>query len=114
MGVIKLILISTLFVGLVLAISICVGAQDQVLALLTWLDGYGFYGPLLSLAVMALVVILLLPGVLFTTGAGFAFGVVEGSVIVVLGTGLGATVAFLLARYAMGERAGHGSDVVLD
>jgi uncharacterized membrane protein YdjX (TVP38/TMEM64 family) len=53
---------------------------------------------------MALVVVLLLPGVMFTTGAGFAFGVVEGSIVVVLGTTLGATGAFLLARYGLGKR----------
>lgn len=54
---------------------------------------------------MTLVVILLLPGIIFTTGAGFVFGVVEGSICVVLGTTLGATVAFLLARHCFGHRA---------
>ena len=104
MGMIKLILASTVFVGLVLAVLIYVGAQDQVLALLTWINGQGLYGPLLFIPAMALVVILLLPGVMFTTGAGFAFGVIEGSIAVVLGTTLGATGAFLLARYGISQR----------
>ncbi len=102
---IKLILASTAFVALVLAAMVYVDAQDQIYALLAWIDDQGLYGPLLFTLVMALIVILLLPGVMFTTGAGFAFGVVEGSVVVVLGTTLGATAAFLLARYAMDERA---------
>ena len=102
---IKLILASTVFVGVVLAALIYVDAQDQVLALLAWIDGQGLYGPLMFLLIMALVVVLFLPGVLFTTGAGFAFGVIEGSIVVVLGTTLGATAAFLLARYGLGERA---------
>lgn len=102
---IKLILASTVFVSLILATLISIDAQDQVMALLTWIEGQGLYGPLLFTLVMALVVILLLPGVMFTTGAGFAFGVIEGSIVVVLGTTIGATCAFLLARYGLGERA---------
>ncbi len=102
---IKLILTSTVFVGLVLAALVYVDAQDQVMALLTWIDSLGILGPLMFMLVMALVVILLLPGVMFTTGAGFAFGVIEGSIAVVLGTTIGATGAFLLARYGLGTRA---------
>lgn len=89
---IKLILASTVIVGL-------------VLALLTWIDAQGLQGQLLFMLVMTLVVILLLPGMMFTTGAGFAFGVIEGLIVVVLGTTLVATGAFLLARYGLGERA---------
>jgi uncharacterized membrane protein YdjX (TVP38/TMEM64 family) len=54
---------------------------------------------------MTLAVVLLLPGLIFTTGAGFVFGVVKGSICVVLGTTLGATLAFLLARHLFGDRA---------
>jgi uncharacterized membrane protein YdjX (TVP38/TMEM64 family) len=54
---------------------------------------------------MALVTALLLPGVLFTTGAGFVFGLIQGSICVVIGTTLGATLAFLIARHLMGARA---------
>ncbi|MGI9436251.1 MAG: TVP38/TMEM64 family protein, partial [Geminicoccaceae bacterium] len=102
---IKVIFGSTIFVGLVLAALIYIDAQDHVMALLTWIDDLGILGPLLFMLIMALVVILLLPGVMFTTGAGFAFGVIEGSIVVVLGTTIGATAAFLLARYGFGERA---------
>ncbi len=102
---IKLILASTVFVGLILAMLVYADAQEQVMALLAWIDDQGLYGPLLFTLVMALIVILLVPGVMFTTGAGFAFGVIEGSAVVVLGTTIGATGAFLLARYGLGERA---------
>ena len=50
---------------------------------------------------------LILPGVLLTTGAGFVFGVVEGSIVVVLGTTLGSALAFLIARHLFGARAAH-------
>jgi uncharacterized membrane protein YdjX (TVP38/TMEM64 family) len=73
--------------------------------LLNWLDTLGVWALVLFTLIMALVVILLLPGVMFTVGAGFVFGVVEGSICVVLGTALGATIAFLLARYLLGSRA---------
>ncbi|MFP5344728.1 MAG: VTT domain-containing protein, partial [Gammaproteobacteria bacterium] len=68
------------------------------------LDAQGAWGPLLFILVMTLVVVLVLPGVMFTTGAGFVFGVMEGTVYVVLGTTLGATLAFLLARHVFGAR----------
>lgn len=102
---VKMILVSIIFVGLVLAGMIYFDVQHQVHVLLTWIDHQGLIGPLLFVLIMALVVILLIPGVVLTTGAGFAFGVIEGSLAVVLGTTLGATVAFLLARYGFGDRA---------
>lgn len=102
---IKMIVVSTVFVALVLAGLIYFGVQDHVLTLLTWIDGQGLVGPLVFMLMMALIVILLVPGVVLTTGAGFAFGVIEGSIVVVLGTTLGATVAFLLARYGFSDRA---------
>jgi uncharacterized membrane protein YdjX (TVP38/TMEM64 family) len=96
---------SILLVGALVAVLVYFGAHDQVLDLLLWFDGQGAWAALLFMLVMALVVVLLLPGVLLTTGAGFVFGVVEGSVYVILGTTLGAIMAFLIARYLFGERA---------
>ncbi|MEO6696485.1 MAG: TVP38/TMEM64 family protein [Gammaproteobacteria bacterium] len=97
--------VSVLFVAAILGVLIYFDAHEQVLQLLEWLDAQGAWGPLLFILVMTLVVVLVLPGVLFTTGAGFVFGVVEGTVYVVLGTTLGATLAFLIARYLFGARA---------
>lgn len=96
---------SVLFVAVLLGILILLGIDEQVLALLNWLDARGGWASALFVLIMALVVVLVLPGVLFTTGAGFVFGVVQGTVYVVLGTTLGATLAFLIARYLFGERA---------
>jgi uncharacterized membrane protein YdjX (TVP38/TMEM64 family) len=97
--------VSVLFVAAVLAVLIYFDTQAQVLQLLEWLDAQGVWGPLLFILVMILVVVLVLPGVMFTTGAGFVFGVVEGTIYVVIGTTLGATLAFLIARYLFGARA---------
>jgi uncharacterized membrane protein YdjX (TVP38/TMEM64 family) len=97
--------ISILFVAVVLGVLIWFDAHHQVLQLLAWIDAQGVLGPLLFMLVMVLVVVFVLPGVMFTTGAGFVFGVVQGSIYVVIGTTLGAMIAFLIARYLFGERA---------
>ncbi|MDX1678939.1 TVP38/TMEM64 family protein [Arsukibacterium sp.] len=96
---------SVLFVAVVLTVLVYFGVHTEVLKLLQWFKQQGAWAPLLFILIMAAVVVLLLPGALFTIGAGFVFGVVEGSVYVVLGTTLGATIAFLLARYTFGHRA---------
>jgi uncharacterized membrane protein YdjX (TVP38/TMEM64 family) len=94
-----------LIVATLLAVLIHLGVHEEVVGLLRWVDAQGLWAPLLFILVMALVVVLVLPGVMFTTGAGFVFGVVEGTLYVVLGTTLGATLAFLLARHVFGQRA---------
>ena len=96
---------SILFVALALAVLVYFGAHEQVLELLTWFDEQGAWAPLLFVLIMAAVVVLLLPGILFTTGAGFVFGVMEGSLYVVAGTTLGAALACLIARHLFGQRA---------
>ena len=85
---------SVLFVAVVLGLLVYFGVHTEVLKLLEWFKQQGAWAPLLFILIMAAVVVLLLPGALFTIGAGFVFGVVQGSVYVVLGTTLGATIAF--------------------
>jgi uncharacterized membrane protein YdjX (TVP38/TMEM64 family) len=94
-----------MFVAALVALLIHFDAREQVLRLLGWFDAQGAWAPLLFILLMAAVVVLLLPGILFTTGAGFVFGVAEGSLCVVAGTTLGAALAFLIARYLFGQRA---------
>lgn len=96
---------SILLVAAILAVLYAYGIHERVVDLLRWFDTQGAWAPLLFVAIMALAVVLLLPGVLFTTGAGFVFGVVEGTFYVVTGTVLGASLAFLMARYLFGERS---------
>lgn len=94
-------------VAVLLGILVWSGAHRSVLELLRWLDGMGPVALLLFIVIMALVVVLVLPGLLFTTGAGFVFGVTQGSLAVILGTALGSVIAFLIARFLLGERATH-------
>lgn len=96
---------SIAFVAILLAILYALGIHERVVDLLQWFDAQGAWAPLLFILIMTAVMVLLLPGVLFTTGAGFVFGVFKGTVYVVAGTVLGACLAFLIARYLFGERA---------
>lgn len=76
----------------------------HVVSFLEWLDGLGAWAPFLFILIDMLVVVLVLPGVMFTLGAGFMFGVLRGSLYVIIGSTIGATIAFLIARYFFGER----------
>ena len=96
---------SILFVAAVLGVLVYFDVHEQVIDLLQWFEAQGAWAPLLFILIMAAVVVLLLPGILFTTGAGFVFGVIEGSIYVVTGTTLGAVLAFLIARHLFGTRA---------
>ncbi|MFV2104477.1 TVP38/TMEM64 family protein [Micromonospora sp. LOL_024] len=58
----------------------------------------GVWAPLLFTAGYAVGTVLLVPGVLLTTAAGALFGVVGGSVVVLVGATLGAVASFLLGR----------------
>ena len=104
-SILRVIALSILFVAAAIAVLVYFDAHEEVLRLLDWLEALGVWGPLLFTGVMILVVVLLLPGVMFTTGAGFVFGVVEGTVCVVVGTTLGASLAFLIARQLFGDWA---------
>ncbi|WOJ93121.1 TVP38/TMEM64 family protein [Congregibacter variabilis] len=95
------IIILMLMLGLLLYFD----AREQVLILLKWVDAQGLLGPVFFIVIMAAVVLLLLPGIFFTMGAGFVFGVTLGTICVVLGTTLGASLSFLVARYLLGPRS---------
>lgn len=92
-------------VGALLAILVYFDIHIQLLAMLEWVERQGAWASVLFILIMALVVVLLLPGIFFTAGAGFVFGVIEGTILVVVGTTAGAVLAFLIARYLFGQRA---------
>jgi uncharacterized membrane protein YdjX (TVP38/TMEM64 family) len=96
---------SMLGLAAIVGLLVLFDVHEQLVRLLQWIDAQGAWAAVLFVLVMAAVVVLLLPGIPFTAGAGFVFGVVEGTILVVLGTTLGATGAFLLARCLRGTRA---------
>jgi len=70
----------------------------QVYGLLRTVESSGLAGAVLFMGVVGLFVILMLPSVLLTLGAGAVYGVVFGSLAIVVAETLGAIVAWLLGR----------------
>ena len=64
-----------------------------------WIKGFGPLGVVLYIGVYALATVLFLPGWIFTVGAGLTFGLLWGTVAAICGATIGATLAFLIARY---------------
>ncbi|MFP3874209.1 MAG: VTT domain-containing protein [Thiohalophilus sp.] len=91
----------SLFVVLVIAIGIAVSYRDQfdAAALEAWLDGAGAAGPILFILIYAAAAVLFLPGSVMTLAGGALFGPVLGTLFNLIGATLGATLAFLIARY---------------
>jgi uncharacterized membrane protein YdjX (TVP38/TMEM64 family) len=64
-----------------------------------WVDGLGAWGPVAFVAGYALATVAFVPGSLLTLGAGALFGLVRGTLLVLVGATLGASAAFLISRH---------------
>jgi len=64
-----------------------------------WVDGLGFWGPLVFVLAYAAAAVAFVPASLLTLAAGAIFGVVQGVLYVFFAATLGASVSFLIARY---------------
>ncbi len=86
---------------LAVAITLAVLYRDRfdAAALEAWVSSARATGPLLFMAVYALATVLFLPGSVATLAGGALFGPVWGAFYSLTGATLGATLAFLLARY---------------
>ena len=80
-------------VGAIVGLLYAFGVHHQILEMLHWVDNQGIWAAVMFIGIMALAMVLVLPGVLLTTGAGFVFGVLEGTAYVVVGTTLGSAIA---------------------
>jgi uncharacterized membrane protein YdjX (TVP38/TMEM64 family) len=85
-----------LVAGLVTA-SVLLPVKQYLAEFVEWVSGLGWWGPVIYALVYA-VAGLVIPGSLITLGAGFAFGVVLGTVVVSAGSMMTAVIAFWLAR----------------
>ncbi len=65
-----------------------------------WVDTHGFWGELVCIGMMALqIIIAVIPGDPIEIGAGFVFGVWEGTLLCVIGAFIGTAVSFLFTRH---------------
>ncbi|MFO7593413.1 MAG: VTT domain-containing protein [Pseudomonadota bacterium] len=87
------------------AIAVAVSYRDQLNPAVVeqWVEGAGMAGPLLFMLIYALGTVLFLPGSVLTLAGGAIFGPVWGTLYNLTGATLGATLAFLIARYLAAE-----------
>jgi uncharacterized membrane protein YdjX (TVP38/TMEM64 family) len=64
-----------------------------------WVDGLGAWGPVAFIAGYALAVVAFAPGSILTLAAGAIFGLARGTLYVFIAATIGASLAFLVARY---------------
>lgn len=64
-----------------------------------WVEGLGLWGPLVFILGYAVATVAFIPGSLLTLAAGAIFGLVQGTIYTLVGATLGASAAFLVARY---------------
>ena len=69
----------------------------------TWVDGLGALGPMVFILGYIGATVAFIPGSVLSLAAGAIFGLGEGVVYVMTGATLGASLAFLLARYVARE-----------
>lgn len=93
----RILLLSLLLAGIGAAIAY--REQLDVEALRLWASGFGGAGPLAFIALYALGTLLFLPGAVLTLAGGALFGPVWGTLYNLTGATIGATLAFLIARY---------------
>src|SRR5213595_1554679 len=69
-----------------------------------WVGQMGIAGIFIFIGVYAVATVLLTPGAILTIGAGFAFGLWKGFLAVSAGATLGASLAFLVARFVARDK----------
>ncbi|MDH5784141.1 MAG: VTT domain-containing protein [Chromatiales bacterium] len=92
---------------LIVAIGVAIHYREafDVASLQAWVDGFGIAGPLVFMLVYALATVLFLPGSAITLAGGAIFGPLWGTLYNLTGATIGATIAFLIARYLAADWA---------
>jgi uncharacterized membrane protein YdjX (TVP38/TMEM64 family) len=73
--------------------------QELLRQALKWIENLGYIGGFVFILVYIIATVAFIPGSVLTLGAGVVFGVVWGSLYVLIGATLGAIAAFLIGRY---------------
>jgi uncharacterized membrane protein YdjX (TVP38/TMEM64 family) len=103
-GMRALLLVAAVVVLLLLGRALDAGAW--LATALAWIRGLGPVAPLVFALLYVIACVLFLPGSVLTLGAGAAFGVPRGVVIVWIAATLGASAAFLVGRYLVRDWVG--------
>ncbi|HET9229383.1 MAG TPA: TVP38/TMEM64 family protein [Thermoanaerobaculia bacterium] len=95
-------LVLYIFIGLAVATLLILGGRQLEVYLpqfRAWVEGLGALAPVVFVLGYAVATLAFIPGSALTLAAGAIFGVVEGTIYTLLGATLGASAAFLVARY---------------
>ena len=97
----RLLLLGAVVAGIVVAVLY----RDSIdsTALEAWITQFGPWAPVVFFCAYILATVLFLPGLLFTLAAGALFGPYVGTLIALIGAAVGATIAFLIARYVLAD-----------
>jgi uncharacterized membrane protein YdjX (TVP38/TMEM64 family) len=87
------------------SIAVALAYRDRVdaAAFEAWLAGFAVPAPLAYLALYTVDTVVFLPGALFALAGGALFGPVWGALLNLAGATVGASLAFLIARYLAGN-----------
>ncbi|PLZ40983.1 TVP38/TMEM64 family protein, partial [Fischerella thermalis WC542] len=94
----KLVLLSCLAVSLIIAAK-QLNIQGWLQTSITWIESLGSWGAIAFIIIYNIATLLFIPGSLLTLKGGCLFGVVWGSMYVLIAATIGATFAFIIGRY---------------
>ena len=83
----------------VLIVARAYGLGERLASLQEWIHGLGIWGNLVFVGLYIAAVVAGIPGSAVTIAAGALFGSVVGVILVSVGSTIGASLAFLIARY---------------
>ncbi|ELP31041.1 VTT domain-containing protein [Rhodopirellula baltica] len=69
-----------------------------------WIGSLGWWGPVVLVLLYIIATVLFVPGTILTLAAGAIFGLLVGTIVVSIGSTIGAALAFLISRYVARER----------
>ncbi len=92
-------LVFVVAIAAMLGIGWWLEAPRHLQTALTWVDGLGFWGPVVYVGLYIAICVFMIPGSILTLGAGAVFGVLRGFVYTSIASTIGATVAFVLGRF---------------
>src|SRR5437868_12952800 len=82
-------------------LSAILPVKEWIREFISWVQQLGGVGVVVFIIAYAIATVLFLPGWIFTVSAGLIYGVFGGTLIALTGAVIGASLAFLVARYLL-------------
>jgi len=94
-------IIVILVVVLLSGLSAILPVKEWIRDFISWVQQLGAVGIVIFIIAYAIATVLFLPGWIFTVSAGLIYGVFGGTLVALTGAVIGASLAFLVARYLL-------------